>query len=312
MQNGVGLSVPEGISWYPLSFGKEAEMTAALDLRPSPIAGQWYPGDPERLAREVDRYVAAAQLPPIPGQVVAVMAPHAGHRYSGPVAGYAFAALRGLSPEVVAVISPMHYPYQQPLLTTAHQAYATPLGIILVESVAVKALDERLQERLGFGLTRVANDPEHSLEIELPFLQRVLSRPFQLLPVMVRDQSARTAQVLGEALAEVLAGRRTLLVASSDLSHYYPQSLANSLDDTMLRQVAAFDPQGVIHIEEAGKGFACGRAAVAAVLWAARGLGADRVQILRHATSGDVTGDYSQVVGYGAAVMTRSASPDPV
>ena len=268
-------------------------------------------GDPERLAREVDGYVAAAQLPAISGQVVAVMAPHAGHRYSGPIAGYAFAALRGLSPELVAVISPMHYPYQEPLLTTAHEAYATPLGVIPVDAAAVEALDKRLREQLGFGLARVANDPEHSLEIELPFLQRVLSAPFQLLPVMVRDQSARTAQVLGEALAEVLAGRRALLVASSDLSHYYPQKLANSLDDEMLRQVAAFDPQGVIHIEEAGKGFACGRAAVAAVLWAARGLGADRAQILRHATSGDVTGDYSQVVGYGAAVMTHSAARDP-
>jgi MEMO1 family protein len=285
-------------------------MNAALDLRPSPIAGQWYPGDPERLAREVDGYVAAAQLPAISGEVVAIMAPHAGHRYSGPVAGYAFAALRGLSPEQVAVISPMHYPYPEPLLTTAHGAYVTPLGVIPVDAAAVEALDERLLEQLGFGLARVANDSEHSLEIELPFLQRVLSGSFRLLPVMVRDQSARTAQALGEALAEVLAGGRALLVASSDLSHYYPQKVANGLDGEMLRQVAAFDPQGVIHIEEVGKGFACGRAAVAAVLWAAHSLGANRVQILRHATSGDVTGDYSQVVGYGAAVMTRTATQD--
>jgi AmmeMemoRadiSam system protein B len=286
-------------------------MNSAVNLRPSPIAGQWYPGDPQRLAREVDGYVAAAQLPAIPGDVVAVMAPHAGHRYSGPVAGYAFAALRGLSPELVAVIAPMHYPYLEPLLTTAHEAYVTPLGAIPVDESAVDALDERLRERLGFGLARVANDPEHSLEIELPFLQRVLSGSFRLLPVMVRDQSARTARALGEALAEVLASRRALLVASSDLSHYYPQKLANSLDDAMLRQVAAFDPQGVIQIEEQGKGFACGRAAVAAVLWAARSLGANLVQILRHATSGDVTGDYSQVVGYGAAVLTRVAVQDP-
>jgi AmmeMemoRadiSam system protein B len=286
-------------------------MNTTLDLRPSPIAGQWYPGDPQRLAREVDGYIAAAQLPAISGEVFAVMAPHAGHRYSGPVAGYAFAALRGLSPERVAVISPMHYPYPEPLLTTAHGAYVTPLGVIPVDAAAVEALDERLLERLGFGLARVANDPEHSLEIELPFLQRVLSSPFQLLPVMVRDQSARTAQALGEALAEVLAGGRALLVASSDLSHYYPQKVADSLDDAMLRQVAAFDPQGVIQIEEVGKGFACGRAAVASVLWAAQGLGANHVQILRHATSGEVTGDYSQVVGYGAAVVTHVAAQDP-
>jgi AmmeMemoRadiSam system protein B len=286
-------------------------MNATLDLRPSPIAGQWYPGNPDRLAREVEGFVAAAQLPPIPGEVVAVMAPHAGHRFSGPVAGYAFAALRGLSPELVAVISPMHYPYVEPLLTTAHSAYATPLGAIPVDVPAVDTLDRLLQDRLGFGLVRVANDPEHSLEIELPFLQRVLSGSFHLLPVMVRDQNARTAQALGESLAEVLEGRHALLVASSDLSHYYPQEMANSLDAEMLRQVAAFDPQGVIRIEEAGKGFACGRAAVAAVLWAARNLGANHVQILRHATSGDVTGDYSQVVGYGAAVITRTTAQDP-
>jgi MEMO1 family protein len=310
-KNEIGLGLPEGFSRrWPWAAGKEAEMDAALDLRPSPIAGQWYPGDPQRLAREVDGYIAAAQLPTIPGEVVAVMAPHAGHRFSGPVAGYAFAALRGLSPETVAVISPMHYPYPEPLLTTAHGAYVTPLGVIPVHRPAVEALNERLLERLNFGLARVANDPEHSLEIELPFLQRVLNAPFRLVPVMVRDQSASTAQVLGQALAEVLAGGNALLVASSDLSHYYPQKVANSLDAEMLRQVAAFDPQGVIHIEELGKGFACGRAAVASVMWAARGLGANRVQILRHATSGDVTGDYSQVVGYGAAVMTRMAMDD--
>jgi AmmeMemoRadiSam system protein B len=286
-------------------------MNTIKDLRPSPIAGQWYPGEPNRLAREVDGYIAAAQLPPISGEVVAVMAPHAGHRYSGPVASYAFAALRGLSPELVAVISPMHYPYLQPLLSTAHDAYATPLGTIPVDAPAVDALDELLQERLGFGLTRVANDPEHSLEIELPFLQRVLSAPFHLLPVMVRDQSANTAKALGESLGEVLAGRQALLVASSDLSHYYPQEVANSLDAEMLHRVEAFDPQGVIQIEEMGKGFACGRAAVAAVLWAARRLGANHVQILRHATSGDVTGDYNKVVGYGAAVVTHVTAQPP-
>ena len=131
------------------------------------VSGGEVPAGCGRLAREVDGYVAAARLPAISGQVVAVMAPHAGHRYSGPVAGYAFAALRGLSPELVAVISPMHYPYQEPLLTTAHEAYATPLGVIPVDAAAVEALDKRLREQLGFGLARVANDPEHSLEIEL-------------------------------------------------------------------------------------------------------------------------------------------------
>ena len=287
-------------------------MSKIADIRPSPIAGQWYTGDPRRLSVQVDRYMDEAQLPELGGEVVGVMAPHAGHIYSGPVAGYAFAALRGLTPDVVVVASPMHYPYYEPLLTTAHAAYGTPLGVIPVQREALKALDERLHEELGFGLSPVAHDQEHSLEIELPFLQRVLGKPFSLVPIMVRDQSARAAQGLGKALAwllsssSALAGQSAILVASTDLSHFYPQEVAAVLDGELLRQVGAFDPAGVIRVEEQGKGFACGRGALAAILWAAQGLGADRAQVLRYATSGDVTGDYERVVGYGAAVFIRS------
>jgi len=126
-------------------------MSKIADIRPSPIAGQWYTGDPRRLSVQVDRYMDEAQLPELGGEVVGVMAPHAGHIYSGPVAGYAFAALRGLTPDVVVVASPMHYPYYEPLLTTAHAAYGTPLGVIPVQREALKALDERLHEELGFG-----------------------------------------------------------------------------------------------------------------------------------------------------------------
>jgi len=275
-------------------------------VRPSAIAGQWYPGDAARLARSVDRYMDEAILPELSGRVVAVVAPHAGHLYSGPVAGYAFAALRGLTPDVVVVVSPMHHPYYEPLLTTAHQAYATPLGEIPVQQDALDELQTCLQAQLGIQATPVANDMEHSLEIELPFLQRALPQPFKLLPVMVRDQRPDVVRTLGLALAEVLRGRRALLVASTDLSHFYPQAAADLLDQVVLDRVAAFDPAGVLQAEEEGKGFACGRGALAAVLWAAQALGADRAVVLHHATSGDITGDFHEVVGYGAAVMLRS------
>lgn len=286
-------------------------MKAIPEVRPSPIAGQWYASDPRRLAAQVDKYIAEAEVPKLRGQVMAVMAPHAGHVYSGPVAGYAFATLRGATPEYVAVVSPMHYPYAEPLITTAHDAYETPLGPITVAKEALAALDSYLQEELGFGLTYIANDPEHSLEIELPFLQRVLEEPFNLLPVMVREQSESVARGLGKAFSRLfggdgpLAGKTHVLVASTDLSHFYSQELANELDEEVLRQVEAFDPAGVIQVEERGRGFACGRGALAAVLFAAKAMGANKVQILRHATSGDVTGDYDRVVGYGAAVILR-------
>jgi AmmeMemoRadiSam system protein B len=284
-------------------------METNLDVRPSPIAGKWYPGDSRRLSSSIDGYINAANLPAIEGQIIAVMTPHAGHIYSGPVAGYAFAALRGLTPDLVVVISPCHYPYPQSLLTTAHQAYTTPLGLIRVDEKAVNALDTALKTGLGFGISAVRCDPEHSLEIELPFVQRVFSNEYQLLPVMVRDQSVHTVHELGKALAVVLRGRSVVLIASTDLSHFYTQQQAQKLDGELLHCVEAFDPEAVLRAEDEGVGFACGRGAVAAVLWAARDLGADTVKILHHATSGDVTGDYSEVVGYGAAVITRTRLP---
>jgi hypothetical protein len=279
---------------------------ATLDIRPSPIAGQWYSDDPNELAQSVDRYLEQARLPDLPGEVVGVIAPHAGHLYSGPVAGYAFAAVRGRTPDLVAVISPMHHPYFAPLLTTAHAAYWTPLGVLPVSRQALADLQAAVRAELGVGLAAVSNDPEHSLEIELPFLQRALAAPFELLPVMVHSLEARISQGLGNALANVLRGRNFLLVASTDLSHYYDRNTALRLDRAMLRAFESFSPQEAFELEQQGKGYACGLGAVAAVLWAARQLGADSVKILHYATSGDVTGDYRAVVGYGAAAILKT------
>jgi AmmeMemoRadiSam system protein B len=281
-------------------------MATIAPVRPSPLAGTWYEGNPAALSRAVDQYLDQAELPELPGEVVAIIAPHAGHIYSGPVAGYAFATVRGMTPDLVAVLSPMHQAYNQPLLTTAHAAYSTPLGQIPVDDAAVAQLDAHLKEILGYGLTRVAYDQEHSLEIELPFLQRALAGDFKLLPVMVRSQSPKISRQLGEVLAETLRGRNALLVASTDLSHFYTQAEALTLDTEMLRRIESFSPEDVFCAEEEQKGFACGLGALTAVLWAARQLGADTVKVLHHATSGDVTGDYSSVVGYGAAVVMRT------
>jgi MEMO1 family protein len=281
-------------------------MATIAPVRPSALAGTWYEGNPRALAHTVDQYLDRAELPELPGEVVAVIAPHAGHIYSGPVAGYAFAAVRGAAPDLVAVLSPMHHPAYEPLLTTAHAAYATPLGQVAVDEEAVNALNAQLKETLGYELARVAYDQEHSLEIEIPFLQRALRGDFKLLPVMVRAQSPRVCQQLGQALAAVLQGRNALLVASTDLSHFYTQEEALSFDTEMLRRIEAFSPEQVFAAEKEAKGFACGLGALTAVLWAARGLGADTVKVLRHATSGDVTGDYDRVVGYGAAVVLQT------
>jgi AmmeMemoRadiSam system protein B len=273
-----------------------------LDVRPSPIAGTWYDADPAVLARQIDGYLNDVPDAQLPGELIAVIAPHAGHKYSGPVAAHAFQMLRGLHPALVAVISPYHNAAPFPLITTAHEAYSTPLGNIEVNRAALV----ELQDHLDIPMTPISRDHEHSLEIELPFLQRVLKDEFTLLPIMIRAQEPGVAQKLGDALAHTLEGKNALMVASTDLSHFYDQDTAQTLDQEMLKRFESMEPDAIFEAEHSGRGFACGHAAVAAVLTAARSLGADAVKILHHATSGDVTGDLSSVVGYGAAVVLKT------
>lgn len=277
-----------------------------IDIRPSPIAGQWYESDPTTLADIVDQYLDDAQIPELNGDVMGVIAPHAGHRYSGEVAGYAFSALRGRRPDLVAVIGPMHRPYSQPLITTMHDAYFTPLGNVQVDKTSIGDLDVILKSEVGFGTTPIANDTEHSLEIELPFLQRVFQHEWKLLPIMVRALDERVSEGLGKALATVLRDKNFVLVASTDLSHFFKQDAALTYDRAMLNEIESFNPIGAFDLDRAGKGYACGLGAFTSVLWACKRLGADKVRVLRHATSANVTGDYSSVVGYGAAAILKS------
>jgi len=273
-----------------------------LDVRPSPIAGTWYEGNPKALAARVDEFLANVEPAQVNGQVIGVIAPHAGHRYSGQIAAYAFSLFRGLKPDSVVILSPFHDYSLYPLITTSHDAYSTPLGDIEVDK---SALNE-LQENLDIQITAIPKDREHSLEIELPFIQRVLQNEFKLLPIMVRAQENEIAKKLGTALAKILKNKNALIIASTDLSHFHDQQTANILDQEMLKRFESFDPESIFEAEQTGKAFACGHASVASAFWAAKGLGADKVQVLNYATSGDATKDYSSVVGYGAAAILKT------
>lgn len=270
------------------------------DVRPSPIAGQWYPGDPKRLTATVDDYLAAAPMTDISGELLGVVAPHAGHPYSGLVAAHAFKAAQRLAADTVVITCPSHFHDTGPLLTTGHEAYATPLGEVPVDHEALT----QLSKACVIPIVPIRRDREHAIEIELPFLQRLFT-DFKLIPIMIRDQTLAVVSVLAQALTDTLRGRRVLYVASSDLSHFYPQAVAQKLDAYLLSKIDAFDPAGVLQAEEEGKGFACGKGAIATTLMVARELGATRARVIKHATSGDVTGDYNQVVGYGAAVIWK-------
>jgi MEMO1 family protein len=281
-------------------------MNEKKSVRPSPISGAWYPGNPTQLRQAIDLYLENASPPELPGEVVALVAPHAGYQYSGHVAGHAFKTVQGRAFSKVLVLSPLHQYHPQPILTSAHQAYHTPLGDIPVDRESLEVISQKLQKKTGLAFTPIANDQEHSLEIELPFLQCALRGDFALIPIMLRDQSREIAKALGEALGESLKETDCLMVASSDLSHFYAEDQANQLDERVLSALTNFSPDSLFDLKQRGEGQACGLAPMAAMLWAAQVMGANQATLLKYDTSASATGDRSSVVGYAAAAITRS------
>jgi AmmeMemoRadiSam system protein B len=272
--------------------------TSGDEIRPSPIAGTWYPGTRESLAAMIDGFLANVPSQEVPGQVIGLVAPHAGYVYSGQVAAYAYRLVRGQQYRHVVVLSPCHAPYPGRFLVTARH-YATPLGVIPVDHEALDHLAEHIP------LTRLQHDEEHSLEIQLPFLQRVLG-DFLLIPVMLRNQTWQDCQVLAEALDQVLGQEHPLLVASTDLCHAHDYEEVRSTDAATLEALERGDAEGFWKTAWQLQG-ACGLGAVSTVLLLARRWGAGRVQILHHTNSGDVTGERSgYVVGYAAAAIVGS------
>jgi AmmeMemoRadiSam system protein B len=280
---------------------------AMTNLRPAALAGQWYRANPQNLSDEVSGYIAAADRQPAPhGQVIGLIAPHAGHIYSGPVAGHAFATVQGHSYDIVAVLSPFHAGHSAQILSTVHAGYRTPLGSIPVDAENLSRLETRLAETDDPPITYLARDREHAIEIELPFLQTALRGEFSLLPLMLASFHTSETETLGAALADVLKGKNALLIASSDLSHFYPQETANRFDQNILDAVATFDSAAVLEVHQNSRGQACGLTSILSVMVASRLLGATRAEILNYDTSGTITGDYRSVVGYSSAAFLQS------
>ncbi len=265
-------------------------------VRKPVIAGTWYPGRPEELRRMISDFLAKVDVEPVPGELIGLIAPHAGYIYSGQVAAYAYKQLEGRSFETVVVIHPSHRLYVSAYALTAAAFYETPLGQVPLDEELIAKLDEELK----FAFLR--SDQEHSLEIQLPFLQYVLS-DFKLVPIMMGEQSLGQCQKLASALVKVLNGKKALLVASSDLSHFYSYRMAISLDKVIINYVESYDPEGLAKAIASGKAEACGGGPMVTVMLASRELGADKAKVLKYANSGDVTGELGSVVGYMAAAF---------
>jgi hypothetical protein len=270
-------------------------------VRTSPIAGTWYPGDPASIAAEVDEYLAGVGAFAPPGRLVGLISPHAGLRYSGPVAAHAYALLRGRTGLTAVLVGPSHHMPFDGVAVAAHGAFETPLGRVPIdEEIAARlvAYDGRIVDEM-----RPHRD-EHSLEMQLPFLQRVVPE-VRIVPVLMGSQERGETELLARALVGALEGCDALLIASSDLSHYRPAPEAHALDAKVVEDVRRLDPEGLMDRLERFHGHACGGGPMVAVMKAARGRGADRATILKYGDSGDVAeGDKSHVVGYLAAALT--------
>lgn len=273
-----------------------------LRIRPPICAdNRWYPAAASELRREVSGHIERARPLEGVGEVVGIIAPHAGYYFSAHVAGAAYRQVLHADVDTVVLIGPDHRGAAWGgLAFPDFDAWRTPLGDVPVARDLVTALAGRI------GLSRIGRDEEHSLEVQLPFLQVALGQ-FSLVPVMMGSQSPRVCRELGLAVAEVVRDRRALLVASTDLSHYQPDPVARELDRRTLQYVLDFDPEGLAAALESSAAHACGGGPVAAVMIAARQLGATRVHLAKYATSGDVWADRAQVVGYAALVISRSS-----
>jgi MEMO1 family protein len=267
-------------------------------IRRAAVAGTWYPGRADALTRAVDECCAAATAD-VNGDLVGIVAPHAGLIYSGPVAGYAYRQLAGRSYDVIVLVGPSHHVGFEGVSIVSQGAFRTPLGDMAVseeDAAALLAATPVIRE------VPAAHQREHSLEMQLPFLQRFLPDT-PIVPLVMGHQTHQTISALVDGLSTALESRRVLLVASTDLSHYYDASHAARLDHVIVDCVTRFDPEAIERALAKFPDHACGGGPLVAVMRVARALGAADARVLRYADSGDVSGDKSAVVGYMAAVL---------
>lgn len=263
----------------------------------------WYSGREAQLQQDVAGYMRQNPPPPDLGRVVGLAAPHAGYAYSGHVAGAAFNSLAAADFESVVLLGPDHRGATMGRIATVGvDAWRTPLGEVSVDWELLEAIEADIP------LKKLSDDEEHSLEVELPFLQVRLER-FKLAPLLMGDQSPATCRQLGEAIARAAGNSQPLLVASSDLSHFYDDETARRLDQETLQFALDMDADGLAeHAENArrrGQPLACGAGAIATVIHAAKAMGANRARLIKYATSGDVHPRKDRVVGYAAVAFTQ-------
>jgi MEMO1 family protein len=265
-------------------------------IRPPAVAGRFYPSDREELVHQITKFTSDSVAK---AEAIACMVPHAGYPYSGHVAGAVFESLR--LPSRFLLLGPRHFPKGDPLAIMCEGGWETPLGIAQIDSelaIELKGAFPRLRDE------EVAHQSEHSLEVQLPFLQ-VLARDFSFVPVVLGTDRYPILEELGTAIASVIGRQRSpaLIVASSDMNHYESDGITRVKDQMAIEQILAMDARRLYDTVRLNGISMCGYAATVAMLVAARSLGATQAEMVQYATSGDVTGDREHVVGYAGVII---------
>jgi len=270
-------------------------------IRRSTVAGSFYPADPEALTGQINGFLENVEPQNI-SNIKAIISPHAGYIYSGQVAAYSYKQLTGSDYDSIIVIAPSHGEYFDFISVYHGDGYETPLGTVTIDSKRAKDLTDASPaiERSHSG-----HGQEHSLEVQLPFLQIVLGNKIRIVPVVIGNQSRGNIMELGNTIGRLFSDDNILIIASTDLSHYHPYDIASGLDEKVSGLIGSFDTDGLMEEFIADKAEMCGGGPVISAMIASSLMGADSSMILYHANSGDISGDKSAVVGYLSAAFYK-------
>ncbi|WP_425277007.1 AmmeMemoRadiSam system protein B [Pyrolobus fumarii] len=277
-------------------------------VRRPAVAGMFYEADPEALRSQIEwcftHTLGPGKLPPRGGGSerlsVGFVSPHAGYMYSGPVAAHVYYQLAlEKKPDTVVIVGPNHTGLGTLVSVMVEGVWETPLGRVEIDSELAKLIVKYSDLA---DIDDKAHLFEHSVEVQVPFLQYIYGDEFRIVPIVMWDQTPRAARDLGEAVAKAAAelGRDVIYIASSDFTHYEPHEVAAKKDRLAIDKILALDPEGLHEVIQRYDISMCGPGPVMSMLYYARARGASNAQLLKYATSGDVTGDRSSVVGYAA------------
>jgi AmmeMemoRadiSam system protein B len=266
------------------------------------VAGSFYPGSPQELEKEIKQYLADAVSPPVEGEIVGLISPHAGYIYSGPVAAYSFKQLMNADIDVAVVLAPCHRGHFESASIIPEGIYETPLGNVEIDS----AIGKLLIEEPCFEFIREAHKLEHSLEVQVPFLQTVLPK-FTIVPIVIGTSRLPLCAMIAGAISGILKSekRKYCIIISTDLSHYHTYAEAQTLDGVFIEALQSFDEQKVAQAVSSRHAEACGIGPVLTGMFVCKKLGAGSVEILKYENSGDTAGGKDQVVGYLAAAFVK-------